>query len=427
LIIKEGDNLDENKNKHVDKMISQNEESVVKRVEEDGHEYETTTHNIQLDIKTLIPGTSLSVPAYDEDGNLIKEANKEFTQNDIEELKKRNIKTIYYSLKSKKKLKQTVKKKFTEDEDVDADIHYIIGEEGLNKTKEKVEYIFEQTKKDERVDMSTAYNLVDNFYSSVKEKIKEGLLLLKDMDIEDYIYSSAVNVALMSALVCKEYIPDDKSIKNLILAAFLRDLGMIKLPEDLIKKPTSKFNKEEVEKYKRHPQIACDLISKRNKYIGVDEFILNAIKQQHEFYNGSGFPKGLSKDQINPIYHIITLADTFDYITRSPNFPKNFDYREALVYLYDMMGKLFEPRVCSIFIKTIYNKLGLEYLFGKDYLIILNTGEIALVEEENPHNILRPKLRIVADKTGKKYIKMFRVDLKADIDRDIVRIKKRNA
>jgi hypothetical protein len=92
-----------------------------------------------------------------------------------------------------------------------------------------------------------------------------------------------------------------------------------------------------------------------------------------------------------------------------------------------MMGKLFEPRVCSIFIKTIYNKLGLEYLFGKDYLIILNTGEIALVEEENPHNILRPKLRIVADKTGKKYIKMFRVDLKADIDRDIVRIKKRNA
>jgi response regulator RpfG family c-di-GMP phosphodiesterase len=407
-------------------MISQNEESVVKRIEEDGHEYETTTHNIELDIKTLLPGTSLSVPAYDRKGNLVKEANKEFTKEDIEELKNKQIKNIYYSLKSKKKLKSVPKKKFTQDEEIDSDVNYIIGEAGLNATKEKIKNIYEQVKKEDRVDMSTIYSIVDNFYASVKEKIKEEILLLKNTDIEDYVYSSAVNVALMSALVAREYMPEDKNIKLLILSAFMRDLGLVKLPDTLVTKPTSKFTREEIEQYKKHPQIACDIISKRNKYIGIDEFILNAIKQQHEFYNGSGFPKKLSKEQINPIYHIITIADTFDYITRNPNFPSKFSYREALVYIYDNMNKLFEPRTCSIFIKTMYNKLRLEYLFGKDYLIILNTGEIAIVEEENQHNILRPKLRIIADKTGKKYMKMFRVDLKADIDRDILKIKKRN-
>ncbi len=418
--------MDNNKNhKQVDKMISQNDENVVKRIESDGNEYETTTHNIELDINTLLPGTSLTVPAYDKNGNLIKEANKEFTQTDINELKRKKIKTIYYSLRSKKKLKSVPKKKFTSDENVDEDVDYIIGKESLEKYAEDIKGIFIKAKEEDKVEMSPVYNIIDSFYASVKEKDNYKLLLLDTKNIDEYITTSAVNCSLISMIVANEYQPDVKSIKNIGIAALLRDVGFVKLPDSIIKKSMKEFTKEEIIQYTKHPEITCELITKRNKYIGIDKAITKAIMEHHEYYNGTGFPKKLSEDNLDPFVSIITLADMFDYLTRNPNYSKNnLSYREALLSIFNSVKKLFEQRISSIFIKTLIHKLGLGKLFGNDHLLILNTGEIALVEEENLHNIMKPKLRIIADKSGRKYKKMFRADLKADIDREIIKAQK---
>lgn len=412
------------KSKNVDKMISQSDESVVKRIGSDGNEYETTTHNIELDIKTLLPGTSLTVPAYDKDGNLIKEANKEFTEADIKSLKKKKIKTIYYSLTSKKKLKSSPKKKFTDDENIDQDTEYIIGKESLDKFADEVKNIFHKAKEEDKVEMSPVYNIIDSFYSSIKEKDNHKLLLLETENIDEYITTSALNCCLISMIVANEYQPDTKSIKNIGIASLLRDIGFTKLSENIVKKPMKEFTKEEITQYTKHPEITCELITKRNKYIGIDKNITKAIMEHHEYYNGTGFPKKLSGDNIDPYISIITMADMFDYLTRNDTYKNNLSYREALLFIFNNIKKLFEQRIGSIFIKILINKLDLGNLFGNDHLLILNTGEIALVEEENLHNIMKPKLRIIADKSGRKYKKMFRVDLKADIDREIVKAQK---
>ncbi len=412
-------------NKPVNKMISQNDGNVIKRVDENGYEYETTSHNIELDISTLFPGTSLTVPAYDKDGNMIKEANKEFTEEDIRDLKSKNIKTIYYTLTSKKKLKTTVKTTFDGNEGaLDKDSTYIIGENGLKDALDKVRKVFDEARQDDKVDMSTIYSLVDSFYNAIKEKNSNELLLINNHNIDDYLYSNAINTCPLTLLVAKDFQSVEKDTKNIGIAALLHDIGFVKLPENIVKTSTSQLSKEDALSYMKHPQISGELITKRNKYIGVDPFILKAIEQHHEYFNGTGFPNKISGEQLDPLNSIITLSDLFDYIVRNPNFQENLDYRDSLVYIYDKIEKLFEPRIASIFIRVVSNKLNIKYLFGDDYFLVLNTGEIALIDEENQYNILKPKLRIIADKTGKKYTKMFRIDLKTDLDRKIVMIKK---
>lgn len=407
-------------NKPVDKMISQTDGEVIKKIDAQGNQFETTSHHFELDIKTLLPGTSLTVPAYDKDGNLVKEANTEFTENDIKELKSKKIKTIYYTLKSRKKLKSTYKAKIDTDNDIDLDENYIIGQEKLDETLDKVTNLFKTAKKEDKVEMSIVYNIADSFYKSIKEKNTNTLLLLKDKDPQNYLYTNAVNVCLLTLVVANDHMPNDSGIKNIGIAALLHDIGITQLPGELITKPFSKMSKEEKEVYIKHPLMGSNLITKRNKYIGIDKSITNAINQHHEYYNGKGYPNKLSEDSINPLTALITLSDMFDYLTRG-NPQLDMDYRDAFIYLFEKKGKQFETKLTEAFIKAVANKLGIKKLFGKEYYLLLNTGEIALVEEENTHSMFKPKLRIIADKSGKKYTKLFRIDLKADIDREIVK------
>ncbi|MFW5891060.1 MAG: HD-GYP domain-containing protein [bacterium] len=418
-------------NKPVDKMINKSEENIIKRTDSQGNEYETKTQNIELSVSTILPGTSLTVPAYDKDGNLIKEANKEFTEEDINNLKSYNIKTIYYSLKSSKKVKSNTQaqKMLIEEDNVDQDTEYIISKEKLYEKLDMIKGIFQKTKENDKVEMSEVYNIVDFFYNSIKEKNKYKLLLLKSdlaKNADDYLYSSAINTCLLSMLVGREAQPNDKLSKNLGIAGLLHDIGLVKLPSNLITKPANKFTEKEIKQYKEHPDLSSELIEKSSKYIGVDPFIIQTIKQHQEHYNGTGFPNKLKGNMLDPIKTIVSLSDMFDYLTRSPALNKHLNYREALVFIHENMKKIYEPKIAGIFIKTVFNRLKLDVLFGKDYYLLLNTGEIAIVEEENQYNILKPKLRIIADKTGKQYTKMYRVDLKTDLDREIIKVKKRN-
>lgn len=411
--------------KPVDKIISQTNESIIKDFDKDGNEYETTVHKIELDISTLEPGTTLSVPSYDKDGKLIKEANSEFTEADIKTLKQKNIKFIFYSLKSREKIKSTHKTKLDTKEKIDEDPEYIIGRDTLNIAMGKIYSVFNKVKSDDHFEMNNIYNIIDLFYNSIKYKKSYKLLLLDTKNKQEYLYSSAINVCILSMFITVDYQSDEKTIKNMGIASLLRDVGLVKFPKKITEGAISEFTKQELELYKKHPQMSCNLLTNKNKYIGIDPLIIKSIQQHHEFLNGSGFPNKLSGEKIDAISNIITISDKFDYITRNNNLSHKLSYRDALVYIYENMNKLFDTRIASLFIKNIANKLYIKYLFGDDFYLILNTGEIAIIEEENPHNILKPKLKIIIDQNGKKVDKMYRIDLKADIDRKIIKVKKR--
>lgn len=116
---------------------------------------------------------------------------------------------------------------------------------------------------------------------------------------------------------------EDKRVENLYQGALLHDIGKIGVEDHILNKKGF-LTAEEYTVIKRHPALGIDIISPISQF----KSIIPMIHAHHERNDGSGYPLGLSGDEISLEAKIISVADTFDAIT------SNRPYRGAQSYSY---------------------------------------------------------------------------------------------
>jgi HD-GYP domain-containing protein (c-di-GMP phosphodiesterase class II) len=125
-------------------------------------------------------------------------------------------------------------------------------------------------------------------------------------------YSHSANVSTLAALFSMGLgigKPEDMA-----LAGLLHDIGISELPAEIQALDPEKMTPAQFEIYKTHPERSLKLI--RSRKIIIPDSVAKAVLQHHELYNGSGYPSGLFGDRISKEAQILSLADTFDYLTR---------------------------------------------------------------------------------------------------------------
>lgn len=106
-------------------------------------------------------------------------------------------------------------------------------------------------------------------------------------------------------------VPD---IETLSFAGLLHDIGFYKLPMNLAEKQEWELESEEDrEAYRMHPLYAVDVITEKG--LPVNALAQEIIAQHHERNDGSGYPHGLKRGEINKLSKICALADVFDEMT----------------------------------------------------------------------------------------------------------------
>ncbi|MBN2443694.1 MAG: HD domain-containing protein [Spirochaetales bacterium] len=147
---------------------------------------------------------------------------------------------------------------------------------------------------------------------------------------------------------------DDDLRERLLIAALLHDVGNLKIPEYILKKPGSMSIPEKME-IELHPVYGLTMLGK-----GIlAERVGPIIRAHHERLDGTGYPDGLPKDDIPPAARIIHVADIFDACT-SPRIyrPKNrvFNDREAIKLLVESANKgKTDKDIVHAFIKAYNN------------------------------------------------------------------------
>lgn len=143
----------------------------------------------------------------------------------------------------------------------------------------------------------------------------------------------------------------DEWIERLVLASSLHDIGKVGIPDDVLLKP-GKLTEEERQIMERHTLIGADtLLSTRAKF-GQDALIDMGIRialQHHEQWNGTGYPFGLSGDQIALSARIVALADVYDALTSQRVYKAAMSHEQASKIILEGRGSHFDPVIVDAF------------------------------------------------------------------------------
>lgn len=129
------------------------------------------------------------------------------------------------------------------------------------------------------------------------------------------IYSKATNVSTYAALFGMAL--GLKTVEDIALAGLLHDIGLARVPYEILRKSPDQWTPEEKAIYQQHPEFSIELIKERK--LIVSDLVYKIIQQHHEKFSGTGFPKAYSGGRICIEAQLIALADLFeDMIATAP-------------------------------------------------------------------------------------------------------------
>jgi len=182
---------------------------------------------------------------------------------------------------------------------------------------------------------------MDRLYLSTIETLAMAIDAKDDVTHSHVRRVQAYAVALAHAMG----IVDDESIKAIKAAALLHDTGKLAVPEHILNKP-GKLTPSEFEQMKLHVDVGADILS-------LVEFpypVVPIVRGHHENWDGSGYPRGVSGENIPIGARILSVVDCYDALTSDRPYRPALTDEAALEILRERRGKMYDPRVVDAFI-----------------------------------------------------------------------------
>lgn len=176
------------------------------------------------------------------------------------------------------------------------------------------------------------------------ETIKTILSTLHEKNPREERHSA--RVSLICSKIGAEIKMPKEEISLLKAISNLHDIGKIAIDEAILNKP-GKLDDHEWEQIKRHPEIGYRILSTTSEYKNIAEDILS----HHERYDGKGYPRGLSGEDIPMRARIISIADAYDAMISERPYRKPFTHEQAIMEIKRCKGTQFDPVITDVFLK----------------------------------------------------------------------------
>jgi len=167
---------------------------------------------------------------------------------------------------------------------------------------------------------------------------------------DDSTGEHSYRVGRLSSLLGQEYGCDDQTNFMLDLAARLHDIGKIGIPDGILLKP-DRLTEAEREIMKTHTTVGAELLAQSE--IPHMQMAEDIARFHHEWWDGSGYPNGISGAAIPIAARITALADVFDALTHRRPYKEPWPVARALDEIAYLKGHQFDPELTDLFLALV--------------------------------------------------------------------------
>lgn len=191
-------------------------------------------------------------------------------------------------------------------------------------------------------------------------------------EFDDATFVHCLNVSLICTVFAKWLKLSPEDVRLASICGLLHDIGKLKIPEEIITKP-SRLTEQEYNIIKKHTIEGYNILKNQD----IDKHIKNAALMHHEKYDGTGYPLGLKGNKIDYFARLVAIADVYDATTsarvyRGPLCPFK------VIELFEQEGyDKYDAQMILIFLENIVNT----YMNNQVRLSNGKQGEIVFINK----------------------------------------------
>ncbi len=218
--------------------------------------------------------------------------------------------------------------------------------------------------------------------SQDRQSISVFDMLLNMHNTDDSVYNHCIDVALISNVLARWLHFTEADQMMATACGLFHDVGKFMLPAGILRKP-GKLTPDEFEIVKTHTTEGFHLLG---RYNSIPEPVKNTALMHHEKCDGSGYPYGLTGEEIDKFSKIVTIADIFDAMTSERVYRTAMCPFSVIKYFEDDGIQKYEIKYILTFLENVSNS----YL---NHRVTLSNGMEGNVIFINPDNFSKPVIR----------------------------------
>lgn len=200
--------------------------------------------------------------------------------------------------------------------------------------------------------------------------------------VNDSAYAHSLNVAIISRIIGKWLHFSNEELDTLTLAGLLHDIGKTKIPDEVLNKD-GKLTDEEFQMIRNHPKYGYDILKSQP----LNSHIKKAALMHHERCDGSGYPMGLTMEEIDDYALIIAIADVYDAMTAARSYRAPLCPFEVIAEFEKDGLQKYKPKYILTFLENIANAY-------QNNRVMLSDGTSARIVLLNHRRLSKPLVQL---------------------------------
>jgi putative nucleotidyltransferase with HDIG domain len=263
-----------------------------------------------------------------------------------------------------------------------------------------------------KTDIAEIKNQVD---SITKDNSSEAISAIISLKENDQVYAHCIDVAVVFQTAYTEIVRNNglksvfKDEKEIMLAAFLHDIGKAKVPKEILDSTAPfKRNSREMQLIRTHPETGAQLLQS----MGMPDYFCDMAHHHHVKFDhtmASSYPQGVEYKSILFETKLLALVDAYQALTAGRSYKKSWTPPAVMRYLDATAGVEFDLNLWQDFQKVMGH-------YPRGSFVKLSDGTYGFVISVPNENVLKPQVVVVRNASNQDLTKQYLIDLQIELD-----------